>query len=190
MSTPYTETTIVTLSTIKEEGEPYEEEEEPVKKRYSSATAETVLLFLSNCEFEDWETFEEDDDEEEGGVESYCIQEEPLPSSSSSSEEAEEPESLLDFIEVAPGLDLPLRGSEETMQAVKIDFLTSSSCLCCQQTLHCIQDADYVLCSDCCVVNRVEVNSSGGEYSSIGLGMNDKDLAECRAIVAATLELV
>jgi protein-arginine kinase activator protein McsA len=190
-----------THSPIKEEGEPYEE---PVNKKRgdSSATAETLLL--SNCEFE-WETFEDDNEVE--GAESYCSHHQQVSAASDcdiakiqhlqdsiddrtfqeplfSSEEEVAPESLIDYIEVTPGLVLPLRGSEETLHAVKIDFLTSSSCLCCEQTLHCIQDANYVLCSDCYVVNPVEANSSGGEYSSVGLGMKDEDLAECREKVA------
>jgi len=72
-------------------------------------------------------------------------------------------------IEVAPGEFLRLRGAVETSDAIQNDFYIPAECICCDQTLLCIQDADYVLCPDCRVVvplRPVNERSNGG----VGLG--------------------
>ena len=57
------------------------------------------------------------------------------------------------MIEVAPGEFMRLRGAHETWQAIQNDFYIPCGCICCNLMLFCIQDATYVLCSQCQVVN-------------------------------------
>ena len=60
-------------------------------------------------------------------------------------------------LEVAPGMILPLRGSDETSRAIQMGFVESTSCLVCLTGLQCIADAGYVLCPDYRVVSPVVV---------------------------------
>ena len=72
-------------------------------------------------------------------------------------------------VEVAPGVSLRLRGAAETTWAIQNDFYIPIECVCCTQTILCIQDADYVLCPDCRVVGPIrppQERSNGG----VGLG--------------------
>lgn len=78
-------------------------------------------------------------------------------------------------IEVAPGEFLRLRGAAETSQAIQNDFYIPAECVCCNQTILCIQDADYVLCPDCRVVvplRPVDERNNGG----VGLGCKPEDI--------------
>ena len=106
------------------------------------------------------------------------------------------------MIEIAPGLRLCLRGAEETMDAIASDRLASEFCTCCQELLHCVRDADYVLCPSCKVVSplveneysnrhsqqleqhRPSLSYSGGDcqngLGSVGLGMKHDDLCAYR----------
>ena len=68
-------------------------------------------------------------------------------------------------IEIAPGLSSPLRGSGETLLAIKNGNTTETTCLCCSRNLRCIADAAYVICPDCRVVNQVPFGDWG-----VGLG--------------------
>ena len=60
------------------------------------------------------------------------------------------------MIEIAPGEFMRLRGAHETWKAIQNDFYLPCSCFCCDLTLFCIQDATYVLCPQCQVVNPLE----------------------------------
>jgi hypothetical protein len=64
-------------------------------------------------------------------------------------------------IEVAPGIELRLRGSKETWAAIKESRITVTSCCCCLAELHCIQDAELVVCPDCWVVSPVDQSIGG-----------------------------
>lgn len=88
-------------------------------------------------------------------------------------------------IEVTPGQFMKLRGSEETWRAVCNDFYMPGECQVCNNTIFCIQDADYVLCPTCRVVSPMDQergsrNSDGG----VGLGFTMKDLAAWQAEIA------
>lgn len=79
-------------------------------------------------------------------------------------------------IEVAPGEWLPLRGAAETWAAVQSDFYMPTGCVCCQQTIFCIQDAAFVLCPQCKVVSPgfSDIPMEGG----VGLGFTMEELAK------------
>jgi hypothetical protein len=79
-------------------------------------------------------------------------------------------------IEVAPGQYMRLRGAEETWKAIQDDFYVPCSCVICELTLFCIQDATYVLCPKCQVVNPLE--KIDGYDGGVGLGFTIEELAE------------
>jgi hypothetical protein len=81
-------------------------------------------------------------------------------------------------VEVAPGVFLPLHGSQETLSSMQEGQLVSCACFACTLTIMCVPQASYVLCPDCRVVSPVERSAdptitklaatlSGG----VGLGM-------------------
>eukprot|EP00542_Grammatophora_oceanica_P014446 CAMPEP_0194045964 /NCGR_PEP_ID=MMETSP0009_2-20130614/19080_1 /TAXON_ID=210454 /ORGANISM="Grammatophora oceanica, Strain CCMP 410" /LENGTH=415 /DNA_ID=CAMNT_0038691033 /DNA_START=102 /DNA_END=1349 /DNA_ORIENTATION=+ len=82
-------------------------------------------------------------------------------------------------IEVSPGYFLPLRGSQETMQALEVGCAVSIVCFCCQVKLKTVPDADYVICPDCRVLSPIpdEVkyanfdNSWRERLGGVGLGL-------------------
>jgi hypothetical protein len=80
------------------------------------------------------------------------------------------------MIEVAPGQYLRLRGADETWNAIKDDFYVPCVCFACDLTLFCIQDASYVLCPQCQVVNPLDgqCESDGG----VGLGFTIEKLSK------------
>jgi hypothetical protein len=79
-------------------------------------------------------------------------------------------------IEISPGVHVRLRGADETWKAVENDFYMPAECICCESTIFCIQNADYILCPDCRVVSRMEDLSSHG-MGGVGLGFKYEDLA-------------
>jgi hypothetical protein len=86
-------------------------------------------------------------------------------------------------IEVAPGIELRLRGSKETWAAIKESRITVTSCCCCLTELHCIEDSDLVVCPDCWVVSPVDQSIGGipieGDSNEsdprVGLGVKVED---------------
>jgi hypothetical protein len=64
----------------------------------------------------------------------------------------ENPTSRLE-VEVAPGVFLPLHGSQETLSAMQDGRLVSCACFVCTQSVMCVPQASYVLCPDCRVVS-------------------------------------
>jgi hypothetical protein len=79
-------------------------------------------------------------------------------------------------IEISPGVHVRLRGAAETWKAIENDYYMPAECICCESTLFCIQNADFVLCPDCRVVSRMESVSSRG-MGGVGLGFKYEDLA-------------
>lgn len=78
-------------------------------------------------------------------------------------------------LEIQPGLFLPLRGSQESLQAVEQKFVARTSCMSCETKLLCIQDAEYVLCPLCKVVSPVLTNLGSSSGGSVGLGIQMND---------------
>jgi hypothetical protein len=84
--------------------------------------------------------------------------------------------SLYQTIEISPGVHVRLRGADETWKAVENDFYMPAECICCESTIFCIKNADYILCPNCRVVSRMEDLSSHG-MGGVGLGFKYEDLA-------------
>jgi hypothetical protein len=63
-------------------------------------------------------------------------------------------------IEISPGVHVLLRGAGDTWKAIEHDYYMPAECVCCESTIFCIQNADFVLCPDCRVVSRMEGDSS------------------------------
>lgn len=84
------------------------------------------------------------------------------------------------MIEISPGVHVRLRGADETWKAIEQDYYMPAECMCCDTTIFCIQNADFVLCPDCRVVSRMEGSSSQG-MGGVGLGFKYEDLARWQA---------
>ena len=98
------------------------------------------------------------------------------------------------MMEVAPGVNVPLRGSTETWHAIKDGRVTVTTCCACQLELYCIEDAEFVICPDCWVVSSVDqtvggiplenedICESDGEKKpasrGVGLGVKAVDVVE------------
>jgi hypothetical protein len=98
-----------------------------------------------------------------------------------------ETSALISTIEVSPGLYLPLRGADETWRAIECDFYEPTACLICSLTIFCIQDADYVLCPACRVVNPMDGRGDCHTVNtgSVGLGFTLDDLAKWQSEIGA-----
>jgi hypothetical protein len=79
-------------------------------------------------------------------------------------------------IEISPGVHVRLRGASETWKAIENDYYMPAECICCESTIFCIQNADFVLCPDCRVVSRMDGVSSR-RMGGVGLGFKYEDLA-------------
>ena len=74
-------------------------------------------------------------------------------------------------LEIQPGLFVPLRGSEETLDAMNNGFILQTVCFACTMKVLCIADSEYVLCPVCKVVSPIEHNLGSG--TGVGLGLED-----------------
>jgi hypothetical protein len=79
-------------------------------------------------------------------------------------------------IEVAPGVKLRLRGSQETWEAIARDYYVPGLCWGCSETIFVIQDAAYVLCPACRTVSPMEGTFENPEVSGVGLGFTFEEL--------------
>jgi len=77
-------------------------------------------------------------------------------------------------IEASPGVHLRLRGADETHEAIRNDFYIPTECVCCTQTILCIQDADFVLCPDCKVIGPLREDTDFRCKSMGGVGLGFK----------------
>jgi len=90
------------------------------------------------------------------------------------------------LIEIQPGVSLPLRGAEETEQAIAAGFYVQCECLAgCGSSnadddddtrhLHCILDCDYFLCPDCRSITANPLKEGDGSSAVVagegGLGL-------------------
>ena len=83
-------------------------------------------------------------------------------------------------IEIALGIFKPLRGSDETWKAIETGNIVESTCFSCTYDLHCLDDAEFVLCPLCRVIGPVKANLLGFEYG-VGLGVKPEQLRRWRA---------
>lgn len=91
-------------------------------------------------------------------------------------------------IEISPGVHLRLRGADETWRAVKIDFFVPCQCFCCdadnEETIFCIQDADYVVCPICKTVSPLEGDCDARSDGGVGLGFTMTALGKIQDEIA------
>ena len=77
---------------------------------------------------------------------------------------------------------LPLRGSEETWKAIQDGNITITMCLFCNIDLHCIDDAQLVICPECCYLSPVdqvdnpEQFDRGIQRHGVGVGVKAEDV--------------
>mmetsp|Transcript_30550 Transcript_30550/g.63791 ORF Transcript_30550/g.63791 Transcript_30550/m.63791 type:complete len:439 (-) Transcript_30550:400-1716(-) len=88
-------------------------------------------------------------------------------------------ESKNTLVEISPGVQVKLRGAAETKECVRRDFFLPTKCFSCDLEMFCIQDAAYVLCPQCRVVNPLTEVDEGQEgcEGGLGLGFTMDDLA-------------
>uniref|UniRef100_A0A7S3DSH9 Uncharacterized protein n=1 Tax=Entomoneis paludosa TaxID=265537 RepID=A0A7S3DSH9_9STRA len=91
------------------------------------------------------------------------------------------------MVEISPGVQVKLRGASETKECVRRDFFVPCQCCSCDLDMFCIQDADYVLCPQCRVVNPLDTHNNNdskdskqptGPGGGLGLGFTMTDLAQ------------
>jgi hypothetical protein len=93
------------------------------------------------------------------------------------------------MIEVAPGEYMRLRGAQETWEAVQQDFYIPGTCICCQETLFCIQDALFVLCPICDAVSpsqQGKILISDRYDGGVGLGFVIDELIQWQREIIAS----
>lgn len=82
-------------------------------------------------------------------------------------------------IEIAPGITARLRGAKETWAAVEADFHLPTTCICCNLSICCIMDANFVLCPECKVVSPMDgCSPQGGFEGGVGLGFTFDQLQQ------------
>lgn len=81
------------------------------------------------------------------------------------------------MIEIAPGLRLPLRGAEETTDAIRKHYISPNTCFACSKTIYCIKDAEYFICPSCYVVSPAEQGDRHAKLDGVAIGLTLSDLA-------------
>ena len=74
------------------------------------------------------------------------------------------------LVEVSPGVEMCLRGSSETQQAMSRNYVLGVNCLGCTLRLKCIANAEYILCPLCHCVSPLEL-SFPTEAGAFGVGL-------------------
>lgn len=103
-------------------------------------------------------------------------------------------------IEVAPGHSVSIRGADETLLYVAADaastprnqrtggLIMTNKCLTCTSTVHCVWDAEFMLCPVCLTVQPAG-NKGGSGCWGIGLGFLPDDWKAWKASLAATQQI-
>ena len=83
-------------------------------------------------------------------------------------------------VSIAPGVSAPLRGAQETTEAVRQDFIMNLICWGCQKEIYCIADCRWALCPGCRTISPlVDGNLKGNEWG-LGLGITPEALQSMR----------
>lgn len=86
------------------------------------------------------------------------------------------------MIELSPGVTIPLREIEETLDAVANDHYVPVCCIGCSADIFCIADASYALCPDCHSFTPLEGGSvSTRDRHGLGLGFTVENLFRMQA---------
>ena len=85
-------------------------------------------------------------------------------------------------IEVAPGHSVSIRGADETLLYVAADtttasksLITTNQCMTCTSTVHCVWDAEFILCPVCLTVQPVGTSTEETQRWGVGLGFLPHD---------------
>lgn len=82
-----------------------------------------------------------------------------------------------EVVEMSPGVNVKLRGAQETWSCLQRDFYLPVTCKVCFAELTCIRDLDHVLCPSCSLVSPVEGGPKGIKRGGgVGLGFTFDDL--------------
>jgi hypothetical protein len=73
-------------------------------------------------------------------------------------------------LEIAPGVFAALRGSQETLNAIRDGDCVNVTCSWCTAKLLCVSDTAYVLCPDCRVVSPLD-SPGKCDLGGVGLGL-------------------
>jgi len=75
------------------------------------------------------------------------------------------------LIEIAPGIEMPLRGSKETQHAINNGYILTAQCISCTLELNCIRNSEYILCALCHTITPLEVCGVNLESTAFGVGL-------------------
>ena len=97
-------------------------------------------------------------------------------------------------IEISPGVTATLRSKEETLDAIRHDFILPVACFGCCQDLFCIADAQYVICPTCRVVSPLlqqqqqqQAHDGPPAKGGLGLGVSFESLFEIQSEIVASM---
>jgi hypothetical protein len=86
------------------------------------------------------------------------------------------------MIDVGPGVKMPLRGSDETWEAIEYGRVTITTCISCQIDLNCLEDAQLVICPDCTMMSPVDQTPGPGKVSyeryGVGVGVKPQEILD------------
>lgn len=80
------------------------------------------------------------------------------------------------LIEISPGVQARLRGSEETWQAILDGGYAPVHCMGCSTSLFAIQDCSFVLCPHCRVISPMD--AADNKREAVGMGFTFDDLVK------------
>jgi hypothetical protein len=133
-----------------------------------------------SCCFDEWENEDDDDDDL-----CYLSQQDDGAPDLVDSDDSESESCSISF---SPGVQKTLRSSKETWQAIRDGRITVTACSRCKVELHCIEDAEFVVCPDCRVASQVEQtiagilldsdSPDGTTCNGVGLGVKAKDVIQ------------
>jgi len=88
--------------------------------------------------------------------------------------------SSIEMIDIAPGVQLPLRSSTETWQAILNGNTIETQCCCCMKKLICIDDAEFLACADCWVFSPIDIDYSGSfNANGVCIGVCPEVIESC-----------
>jgi hypothetical protein len=93
------------------------------------------------------------------------------------------------MVEIFPGVVVELRGAAEATEAIRNDFYMPLLCFCCETTIFCIQDADFVICPECRVVTSTttttinDIQQQQYRKGGVGLGFTFTELQRHQAAI-------
>eukprot|EP00980_Cylindrotheca_fusiformis_P013614 scaffold3505_cov98-Cylindrotheca_fusiformis.AAC.2 len=91
------------------------------------------------------------------------------------------------FVDVAPGISLPLRSIKETYRSIVSGKTVSAKCYGCQENLYAVEGVTMIICGDCWLCMPPAIGSDQKPVpesldprleGSVGLGVTDDDIVQ------------